>query len=272
MYNCYEYICTVTIALEFIILHFFLSPHLTLSFSASTLTSLLSPIPQSSLIDTINIERRRDDISAWAMTSRSALRTESSCISLACVGFGGRMLFRGFRVWVDKRDVSLNSAYKKELKSVLSCENKNSKNLTTLPQVFIRGKHIRGAKTIKHLFETGELAKLLEGFLVQKLGFSFDCGNVQFALCMNCNGSRKVFDEEEDRVQRCLECSENDLIWCPDCSSWKMWKNLDLELHCWWWWLGGWVDGGGWVGVDWSKDEYFIWINMYNRQTDVSVL
>ena len=49
---------------------FFLSPHLTLSFSASTLTSLFGPlVPQSSLIDTINIERRigttaSDDISA----------------------------------------------------------------------------------------------------------------------------------------------------------------------------------------------------------------
>ena len=27
---------------------------------------------------------------------------------------------------------------------------------------------------------------------------------------------------------------------------------------------GFWGDGG-WVGVDWSKDEYFAWINVYNR-------
>ena len=56
-------------------------------------------------------------------------------------------------------------------------------------------------------------------------GFRCDsCGDVRFASCTNCNGSRKVFDEEEDRVQRCLECNENGLIRCPDCSSWKMWK------------------------------------------------
>ena len=83
-------------------------------------------------------------------------------------------------------------------------------------------KHTRGAKTIKHLIEMGKLAKLLEGFPVQKLGFSFgydSCNDVRFAPCMNFNGSRKVFDEEEDRVQRCLECNENGLIRCPDCSS-----------------------------------------------------
>ena len=56
---------------------FFLSPHLTLSFSASTLTSLFGPlVPQSSLIDTINTERRigttaSDDISArWGQSWR----------------------------------------------------------------------------------------------------------------------------------------------------------------------------------------------------------
>ena len=95
MHNCYSngtYMQGYW-ALTFIILHFFLSPHLTLSFSASTLTSLslLSLVPQSNLIDTISTERTRDDIWAWAMTSQPAPRTESLCISLACMGFGGPM-------------------------------------------------------------------------------------------------------------------------------------------------------------------------------------
>ena len=105
---------------------------------------------------------------------------------------------------------------------MLSSENKNSKNLMTLPEVFIRGKHIGGAETIKHLIEIGMLAKLLEGFLVQKLEFSFgcnNCGDVRFTSCTKYNFSRKVFDEEEDKVQRRLECGENGLIRCPDCSS-----------------------------------------------------
>ena len=46
----------------------------------------------------------------------------------------------------------------------------------------------------------------------------------------------------------------------------------------WWWWLSGlmvvaeWVDGGGWVGVDWFEDEYFIWINVCDRKIDMGVL
>ena len=33
-----------------------------------------------------------------------------------------------------------------------------------------------------------------------------------------------------------------------------------------------WVDGGGWVGVDWFEDEYFIWINVCDRKIDMGVL
>ena len=45
------------------------------------------------------------------------------------------------------------------------------------------------------------------------------CGDVRFVPCGNCSGSRKVFDEEEEVLKRCLECNENGLIRCPDCCS-----------------------------------------------------
>ena len=199
--------------------------------SQTVLPSKLKPAPKQAesenrvsttgTLDAIRLPGTEDRIVVYFTSLRGIRRTYEDCYAVL-------MIFRGFRVWVDERDVSLDSAYKKELQSVLSGEtngNKNGKNhsnLVTLPQVFIRGKHIGGAETVKHLFETGELAKLLEGFPVQKLGFSFgcdSCGDVRFAPCTNCNGSRKVFDEEEDRVQRCLECNENGLIRCPDCSS-----------------------------------------------------
>ena len=42
--------------------------------------------------------------------------------------------------------------------------------------------------------------------------FHYDnCYGVWFAPCIKCNGSRKVFDEEED--------NENGLIRCLDCGS-----------------------------------------------------
>jgi len=90
----------------------------------------------------------------------------------------------------------------------------------TLPQVFVRGKYLGGAEMIKQLFEIGEMGKILQGFPVREPGFVCDsCGDVRFVPCTNCDGSRKLFDEEEDRVKRCLECNENGLIRCPDCCS-----------------------------------------------------
>jgi len=124
------------------------------------------------------------------------------------------VIFRGFRVWVDERDVSMDSAYRRELQSVLGEKN------VTLPQVFVRGKYLGGAEMIKQLFEIGEMGKILQGFPVREPGFVCDsCGDVRFVPCTNCDGSRKLFDEEEDRVKRCLECNENGLIRCPDCCS-----------------------------------------------------
>ncbi|GFY92292.1 glutaredoxin family protein [Actinidia rufa] len=99
----------------------------------------------------------------------------------------------GFRVLVDDRDISMDSAYKKELQSVLG-----EKNLS-LPQVFIKGKHIGGADVIKQLHEVGELAKMLKGLPFRAPG--------------------KIYDEDDDQLKRCLECNENGLIRCPTCCS-----------------------------------------------------
>lgn len=124
------------------------------------------------------------------------------------------MIFRGFRVWIDERDISMDSAYKKELQSVLKERN------VSLPQVFIRGRHVGGADVIKSMFEVGELAKILEGHQWRAPGFGCQgCGDLRFIPCGNCSGSRKVFDEEEEQLKRCLKCNENGLIRCPGCCS-----------------------------------------------------
>ncbi|GAB2220973.1 hypothetical protein Droror1_Dr00012133 [Drosera rotundifolia] len=54
------------------------------------------------------------------------------------------MIFRGLRVPVDERDISLDSTYKKALQEALK-----GKPLS-LPQVFIGEKHIGGAEEIRH--------------------------------------------------------------------------------------------------------------------------
>lgn len=195
--------------------------------SQTVLPSKLKPAPKQAesenrvsttgTLDAIRLPGTEDRIVVYFTSLRGIRRTYEDCYAVL-------MIFRGFRVWVDERDVSLDSAYRKELQSVLLGEKKNSgsNSNVTLPQVFIRGKHVGGADTIKHVFETGELVKMLEGFPVRKLGFSLGCeccGDVRFVPCTNCSGSRKVFDEEEDRVKRCLECNENGLIRCSDCCS-----------------------------------------------------
>ncbi|XP_010547343.1 PREDICTED: uncharacterized protein At5g39865-like [Tarenaya hassleriana] len=146
-----------------------------------------------------------DRIVVYFTSLRGIRRTYEDCYAV-------RMIFRGFRVRVDERDVSMDSAYRKELQNVLGEKN------VTLPQVFIRGKYVGGADVIKSLFEIGELAKILEGFPVRQPGFVCQsCGDVRFMPCLNCSGSKKVFDEDEDTLKRCPECNENGLIRCPDC-------------------------------------------------------
>ncbi|PON69798.1 Glutaredoxin [Parasponia andersonii] len=156
---------------------------------------------------TIRLPGTEDRIVVFLTSLRGIRRTYEDCYAV-------RTIFRGFRVWVDERDISMDSAYRIELQSVLG--NKN----VGLPQVFIRGNYVGGAEVIKQLFETGELAKILEGFPVREPGFRCEsCGDVRFVPCLNCSGSRKVFDEDKGMLKRCLECNENGLIRCPDCCS-----------------------------------------------------
>ncbi|KAE9584797.1 putative thioredoxin-like protein [Lupinus albus] len=147
-----------------------------------------------------------DRIVVYFTSLRGIRRTFEDCNAV-------RMILKGFRVWVDERDVSMDIEYRKELQRVMKEEK------VSLPQVFIRGKYIGGADMIKHLFEYGELGKLLEGFPKTKPGgfVCEGCGDMRFVPCFDCSGSRKVFDEDEGLLKRCLECNENGLIRCVDC-------------------------------------------------------
>lgn len=166
--------------------------------------SRVSSLLNNSLIRLTGTE---DRIVVYFTSLHGIRRTFEDCYAV-------RMIFRGFRIYVDERDISMDSAYRKELQSVLSEKN------VSLPQVFIRGKYVGGADVIKQLHETGELAKILNGFRILKPGYVCDgCGDVRFIPCTNCDGSRKVFDEDDDVLKRCLECNENGLMRCPNCCS-----------------------------------------------------
>lgn len=146
-----------------------------------------------------------DRIVLFCTSLRGIRKTYEDCCTV-------RMILKGFRVAIDERDISMDSAYRKELQSALGGKT------VSLPQIFVRGKYVGGADEIKQLHEVGELAKLLEGFPVQSPGFVCEsCGDARFVPCPNCSGSRKIFEEEEGQLRRCLDCNENGLIRCPNC-------------------------------------------------------
>ncbi|KAK9154702.1 hypothetical protein Sjap_002182 [Stephania japonica] len=155
--------------------------------------------------DGIVLAGTEDRVVVYFTSLRGIRRTYEDCCSV-------RMILRGFRVPVDERDISMDSAYRKELQSL------NLSKIVSLPQVFIRGKHIGGAEEVRQLHESGELAKMLKGFPVRSPGSVCEgCGDARFVPCFNCNGSRKVFCEEEEQLRRCPDCNENGLIRCPEC-------------------------------------------------------
>ncbi|KAA8537321.1 hypothetical protein F0562_026992 [Nyssa sinensis] len=151
--------------------------------------------------------RTEDRIVVYFTSLRGIRRTYEDCYAV-------RMIFRGFRVVVDERDIWMDSAYKKELLSVLGEKN------VSLPQVFIRGNYVGGVDAIRQLYDVGDLAKMLKGLPIRAPGYVCEsCGDARFVPCVNCNGSRKVYDEDEDQLKKCLECNENGLIRCMTCCS-----------------------------------------------------
>ncbi|PON83213.1 Thioredoxin-like fold containing protein [Trema orientale] len=150
-----------------------------------------------------------DKIVIYFTSLRGIRKTYEDCCSV-------RMIFRGFRVPVDERDISMDSEFKNELQRALG----GGKALT-LPQVFIRGKYIGGSDEVKQLHEYGELGLLLNGFPTLEPGTLVcnGCGGVRFLPCPSCNGSRKVFEEDQGELRRCSDCNENGLIRCPGCCS-----------------------------------------------------
>ncbi|XP_056158900.1 uncharacterized protein At5g39865-like isoform X2 [Syzygium oleosum] len=150
---------------------------------------------------------REDRVVLYFTSLRGIRKTYEDCRAV-------RMIFRGLRVALDERDISMDSSYKKELQSKLKGK------APSLPQVFIRENHIGGAEEIRQLNENGELAKLLEGFEASDVGFICKtCGEARFVPCPSCSGSRKVFDKDDKRFRRCMDCNENGLIHCPSCCS-----------------------------------------------------
>ncbi|RID47335.1 hypothetical protein BRARA_I03936 [Brassica rapa] len=156
------------------------------------------------------LQGAEDKIVLYFTTLRGIRKTYEDC---CCV----RMILKGLQVAVDERDISMDSKYRKELQSLLGAGEKPKP--VCLPQVFIRGSHIGGVEEIMKLNDSGELAEMLKNFpACECLGTCRSCGDARFVPCSNCDGSTKVFEEEEERFKRCPKCNENGLVRCRQCS------------------------------------------------------
>ncbi|KAL6560528.1 hypothetical protein OROGR_004087 [Orobanche gracilis] len=171
-------------------------------FDPPNVISKNAPSPASDSL--IRLPGTEDRVILYFTSLRGIRRTFQDCHSI-------RLIFRGFRVNLDERDISMDAAYRKELQKVLG------ENNVTLPQVFIKGKYIGGADVIKQMLEVGELAKLIKGLPLSAMKPCDACDDVRFIPCTDCNGSRKVFHEDEQKPKRCPKCNEHGLLRCPLC-------------------------------------------------------
>ncbi|KAJ4905055.1 Glutaredoxin family protein [Raphanus sativus] len=163
--------------------------------------------------DSINVEaistqaKEEDKIVLYFTTLRGIRKTYEDC---CCV----RTILRGFQVTVDERDISMDSKYRKELRSMLGDADKP----VCLPQVFIGDTYIGGIEEIMKLNDSGELSEMLIGFpACESLGTCRSCGDARFVPCSNCDGSTKVFEERDEMFKRCSKCNENGLLRCREC-------------------------------------------------------
>ncbi|XP_051150328.1 uncharacterized protein At5g39865-like [Andrographis paniculata] len=155
--------------------------------------------------ESINPAGAEDRIILYYTSLRGIRKTYEECCAV-------RAIFRGFRVIVDERDISMDRSYRIELQEALKGR------VFGLPRAFINGKCVGGAEEIKEMNESGELARLLEAFPTIDLGCVCEnCGDARFVPCSNCNGSRKIYRETEVAARECPECNENGLVRCSGC-------------------------------------------------------
>lgn len=114
----------------------------------------------------------------------------------------------------EERDVSLHGEFRTQLKELLG-------ELVSVPRMFVKGRYIGGVDEIVGLNETGRLRRILSRVGIEKqVGRQAceGCGGARFVPCVDCGGSCKVAVDGKKEKERCPECNENGLIYCPMCS------------------------------------------------------
>ncbi|XP_066310287.1 uncharacterized protein At5g39865-like [Miscanthus floridulus] len=95
--------------------------------------------------------QRPQAVVLYTTSLRGVRRTFTDCTVV-------RAILRGFHVAVDKRDVSMDAALRRELQALLAARGR----AFALPQLFISGRLVGGADEVRQLNETGQLRRLLD--------------------------------------------------------------------------------------------------------------
>ncbi|KAK3043514.1 hypothetical protein RJ639_002093 [Escallonia herrerae] len=140
----------------------------------------------------------------YTTTLRGIRKTFEDCNTV-------RSIIESHGVQVFERDVSMDSGFKEELRGLVEAKE------VKVPLVFVKGRLIGGADQIVKLDEEGTLGILFDGIPRAAAGGCVGCAGVRFVMCMDCNGSCKVLDEDGRKTVKCGECNENGLIQCPIC-------------------------------------------------------
>ncbi|KAL6880577.1 hypothetical protein ACP4OV_012142 [Aristida adscensionis] len=157
----------------------------------------------------------------YTTTLRGVRRTFEDCN-------GVRALLECLAVAFQERDVSMDRGLRDQLWALAG-------DKAVPPRLFVLGRDLGGAAQVLALHEEGRLVSLLPpppppppppaaGDKKQPqhhraaAGSKCEaCGGLRFAVCGECDGSRKVFDGERGRGARCSACNENGLVMCPLC-------------------------------------------------------
>ena len=122
-----------------------------------------------------------------------------------------RSIIESYCVHVLERDVSMDSGFKEELRKLMGTKE------VKVPVVFVKGRLVGGAEEVVKLEEEEKLGAVFEGIPKALGGGCQGCGGVRFVVCVECNGSCKVLDEDHKNTVKCGQCNENGIVQCPIC-------------------------------------------------------